>query len=74
MEKKRILIDWNAPVQIGVVVAILVGANLPIYMHSKNEMKMIEAEMKEFKALMHAETKDFHGRLTEIEVKKEISG
>ena len=68
MEKKRIDIDWNGPLQLAIVVAILFGANIPFYLISRNEVKAIEKEMNSF----HKDMMDFHGRLVAVETKNEM--
>jgi len=54
MEKKRIPIDWNPAVQLGVVVLVLFGANIPFYLASRYETKEIQKEMTDFHKKMAA--------------------
>lgn len=66
MEKKKIHIDWNGPLQLAIVVAILIGVNVPFFIMSMNEVRAIEKEMNSF----HKEMKDFHERLVAMETNK----
>ena len=60
---KRSKIDWSGPIQAAVVAAIILGANIPLFLYTQNSMqsniKAIEAEMK-----------DFHAKLIAIEERR----
>lgn len=41
-------IDWNGPIQLAVVCAILFGANLPFYFIHRHDIKEIEKHHREW--------------------------
>lgn len=41
-------IDWNGPIQLAVVVAVLLGANLPFYFMHRADLKEMERSHREW--------------------------
>lgn len=61
--------DWAPIVQIGIVTAIILGANLPFFFMHRSEMRAMENEMREFREKSDRESREFREQMIRIELK-----
>lgn len=54
--KRKNNIDWSPAVQFGVAIALLLGANIPMWLHLDNQQRAAEKRHEEMMS-------DFHGKL-----------
>lgn len=61
MKRKRF--DWSSPIEAAIVAAIILGANIPLFIYSQSS---VDAKI----SAIHEEMKDFHDRLIRIEERR----
>lgn len=73
----RSTIDWNGPIQVAIVAGIILGANIPFFIMSRNDTQTVRQEALAANArietqiiAIHDEIKDFHTRLVAIEERR----
>ncbi len=49
MNPEALKFDWTPIFQVGIVTAIILGANLPFFFMHRSEMRQMEKEMREFR-------------------------